>query len=84
VADKDGSVRLSRDEALVLDAFFRRWQTGDFGDTLKIADEIERFRVINLSADIEGVAMDDLLGEGYAEQLREARENLRRKHELGD
>jgi hypothetical protein len=82
MAEKDGSVRLSKDEALVLDAFFRRWHTGDLGDTLKIADEIERFCVINLSADIEGVAMDDLVGEGYAERLQEARENLRRKHEL--
>jgi hypothetical protein len=82
MADKDGSIRLSKDEALVLDALFRRWQTGDFGDTLKVADETERFCAVNLAADIEGVAMDDLLGEGYPERLQEARENLRRKHGL--
>ena len=78
-----GSVRLTRAEALVLDAFFRRWHTGDYGDTLKIADEIERFCVINLSADIEGVAMDDLLGKGYEERLQEAREYIRREHLSG-
>jgi hypothetical protein len=82
--DNDGgSIRLSRAEALVLDAFFRRWHTGDYGDTLKIADEIERFCVINLSADIEGVAMDELLGATYNERLQEARDQLRREHELG-
>jgi hypothetical protein len=81
MADR-GSVRLTKEEALVLDAFFRRWHTGDYGDTLRIADEIERFCVINLSADIEGVAMDDLDSERYRERLEEARDKLRRDHEL--
>jgi hypothetical protein len=77
-----GSVELTRAEALVLDAFFRRWHEGDFGDTLEIADEIERFCVINLSADIEGVAMDDLLGDGYQERLANARADIRRRRQL--
>ena len=80
----DRSVHLTPEGALVLDAFFRRWQTGEFGDVLTIADEVERFCVINLSADIEGVAMDDLLGEGYEERLEQARATLRGRHELGD
>ena len=77
-----GSISLTSEEALVLDAFFRRWHTGEYGNTLKIADEIERFCVIQLSADIEGMAMDDLLGKDYEKRLHEAREKLRRDHEL--
>jgi hypothetical protein len=78
----DGSIRLTKAEALVLDAFFRRWHTGDYGDTLKIADDIERFCVINLSANVERIAWDDVLSDRYEERLREARDKLRRDHEL--
>jgi hypothetical protein len=71
----------------VLDAFFRRWQlpaqpSSAFADTLSVADAVERFCLINLSADIEQLALDDLLGEGYDQRLAQAKARLREKHQL--
>ena len=70
----------------MLDAFFRRWQLPDSGtpfpDTLTIADSVERFCLTNLSADIEGIATDDLAGPGYEERLEAARTRIREKHDL--
>lgn len=82
------SLKLTRDEALILDAFFRRWQLPEsgspFASTLTVVDEVERFCLMNLSADIEGLAMDDLLGEEYEERLKAARGRLRVKHDLSE
>jgi hypothetical protein len=57
-------------------------QTEAFGDTLSIADDVERFCLINLSADIEHIAYDDLEGEGYEQRLEQAKARLRDEHEL--
>ena len=71
----------------MLDAFFRRWQlpgqpSSAFADTLSIADDVERFCLVNLSADIEHLALDDALGERYDERLSQAKARLREKHQL--
>lgn len=77
------AIDLTHDEALVLDALFTRWRDeDDFGDVLRVADEVDRYCLIKLGADVEGAIGEAMFAEHYAELVRAARERLRAAHDL--
>jgi hypothetical protein len=79
--NRRGNVSLSllRDEALILDAVFRRHR--DENRPLEAVDEAEGSALIALGAELEGAVLDEVLGDAYPESLANARDHLRRREQ---